>query len=62
MSDKMDMQITCSNARIAAVEDNIVISIEDASIENILNNFKIPDLQNYLRKQGSKVPQPSQID
>ena len=58
MSDKIDIQITCKRANIEALEDNVVITIDSASIENILGNFKIPTLQNYLRKQGSKVPQP----
>ena len=58
MSDKIDIQITCKDARMMGVEDNLVISIDNASVENILANFKIPTLQNYLRKQGSKVPQP----
>ena len=61
MSDKIDIQITCTDARMMGVENNLVISIDGASIENILGNFKIPTLQNYLRKQGAKIPQPETI-
>ena len=61
MPDKIDIQITCKRANIEALEDNVVITIDSASIENILGNFKIPTLQNYLRKQGAKIPQPETI-
>ena len=59
MPDKVNIQLTCKSVSIEAVENMVQVTLDTASIENILGKIKITDIQQYLRHQGAKIPVPA---